>query len=361
MLSMLGMILLPVVMTTLYLLIFAQPQFASQVGFTIRREEGGSASELMGGLSSLMGSPAQSDADLLFEYVQSQEIVERISTHFDLQGHYSHTWPWDPVFSIWPSATIEDLHSFWSRMVRITYNQASGLMLAQVLARDPVSAQQIAVLIVSESELMINRLNETAQRDATRNAENDLETALDRLRQARASLASFRVRTQIVDPQADFEVRMGVINTLQQQLAETLVEHDLLMMQTGDSGDPRLGQLQRRIEVLRNRINEERNSFAQVEVGSDGVDYPTMIAQYEGLVVDKTFAEASYQASMAALDAARSNAARQTLYLENFIQPSFAQRAQYPRTFVIIALTLAFTTLLWSIVALVYYSLRDRG
>ena len=154
---------------------------------------------------------------------------------------------------------------------------------------------------------------------------------------------------------------MGVINTLQQQLAETLVEHDLLMMQTGDSGDPRLGQLQRRIEVLRNRINEERNSFAQVEVGSDGVDYPTMIAQYEGLVVDKTFAEASYQASMAALDAARSNAARQTLYLENFIQPSFAQRAQYPRTFVIIALTLAFTTLLWSIVALVYYSLRDRG
>ena len=102
MLSMLGMILLPVVMTTLYLLVFAQPQFASQVGFTIRREEGGSASELMGGLSSLMGSPAQSDADLLFEYVQSQEIVERISTHFDLQGHYSHTWPWTRCFRYGP-------------------------------------------------------------------------------------------------------------------------------------------------------------------------------------------------------------------------------------------------------------------
>ncbi len=200
-LSLALVIALPVLLTTIYLTVFAQPQYASQVGFTIRQEETGNASDLMGGLSGLLGSPVQGNADLLFEYVQSQEIVERIDAGFDLIAHYSETWPLDPVFSIWPSALIEDAHWFWNRMVRLTYDKATGMMLVQVRARDPASAQQLAQLIVSESELMINRLNEAARRDTTRNAEADLDAALERLRSARQALSEFRARTQILDPQ----------------------------------------------------------------------------------------------------------------------------------------------------------------
>ncbi len=360
-LSLALVIALPVLATTLYLFTFAQPQYASQVGFTIRQEETGTASELMGGLGTLLGSPAQSNADLLFEFVQSQEIVERINAEFDLRAHYGATWPRDPVFSIWPEATIEDLHWFWNRMVRVTYDKATGLILVQARARDAQSAQTLARMVVSESELMINRLNETARRDSTRNAEADLETALDRLRSARESLAEFRARTQIVDPEADIQGRMVVLNTLQQQLAEALVEYDMLTMQIGDSNDPRLRQMQRRIEVVRNRITEERRTFAEADVTVDDTDYPRLLAQYESLLVDQTFAEATYQAALTALDAARSNAARQSLYLANFIQPSLAQRARYPQNLLIIALTAGFALLIWAILALVYYSLRDRG
>ena len=360
-LSLALVIALPVLLTTIYLTVFAQPQYASQVGFTIRQEETGNASDLMGGLSGLLGSPVQGNADLLFEYVQSQEIVERIDARFDLIAHYAETWPRDPVFSIWPTALIEDVHWFWNRMVRLNYDKATGMMLVQVRARDPASAQQLAQLIVSESELMINRLNEAARRDTMRNAEADLEAALERLRSARQALSEFRARTQILDPQADIQGRMGVLNVLQQQLAEALVEYDLLMTQISDTNDPRLRQMQRRIEVVRNRINEERRDFAQQDVTGDDTDYPRLIAQYESLLVDQTFAEATYQAALTAFDAARSNASRQTLYLANFIQPSLAQRAQYPQTFLIIALAAGFMTLIWSVMALIYYSLRDRG
>ena len=361
-LSLLVVIALPVLATTFYLFAFAQPQYASQVGFTIRQEETGTASELMGGLGNLLGGgPAQGNADLLFEFVQSQEIVERIDAEFDLRAHYGATWPRDPVFSIWPEATIEDLHWFWNRMVRVTYDKATGLILVQVRARDAQSAQTLARMVVSESELMINRLNETARRDSTRNAEADLETALDRLRSARESLAEFRARTQIVDPEADIQGRMVVLNTLQQQLAEALVEYDMLSMQIGESNDPRLRQIQRRIDVVRNRITEERRTFAEADVTVDDTDYPRLLAQYESLLVDQTFAEATYQAALTALDAARSNAARQSLYLANFIQPSLAQRARYPQNLLIIALTAGFALLIWAILALVYYSLRDRG
>ncbi|KPQ31196.1 MAG: ABC2-type capsular polysaccharide export system periplasmic adaptor component KpsE [Halomonas sp. HL-93] len=358
--SMVLVIVVPVVVTALYLTFFAEDQYVSKVGFTIRQEETGTASDLMGGLNNLIGGAAQGHSDLLFEFVQSQEIVERVSQEFDLLDHYSQTWPEDPVFSLWPTATIEDLLWFWGRMVRVTYDKSSGLMLVEVRARDPDSAKQIAQLIVSENERMINRLNEKARRDTMRHAESDLQAALERLRAAREALAKFRVRTQIVDPQADIQGRMGVLTSLQQQLAEALVEQDLLSEST-DIDDPRFRQLKRRIEVLRNRITEERRSFTQQDVTVDETDYPQLIAKFESLQVDQSFAEATYQAALTALDSARSNASRQNLYLANFIQPTLAQRAEYPKTIHIIGLMLLLTTLLWGIVALVYYSLRDRG
>ncbi|MFP5510499.1 MAG: sugar transporter [Alphaproteobacteria bacterium] len=354
------LILLPLALTSLYLFAFARDQYASVTGFTIRQEETGSASDLMGGLAQVFAGSAPGNADLLFEYVQSQEIVERIEARFGLYAHYTANWPADPLYALWPGATIEDLVWFWGRMVKLTYDKSSGLMLAEVRARDPESAQAIARLIVSESEEMINRLNETARRDTTRNAEADLEAALTRLRAAREAVAEFRVRTRIVDPQADVQGRMGVLNTLQQQLAEALIANDLLL-QTSDAADPRVRQAQRLIDVIRNRIDEERRTFAEQDVTVDETEYPRLIAQYESLLVDQAFAETTYQAALMALDAARSNASRQSLYLASFIQPTLSQRAAYPERFILIGVTAFFLTLLWSVLALIYYSLRDRG
>ncbi len=359
-LSILIIVGLPVLLTTVYLTVFAKDQYASKVGFTIRQEETSTASELMGGLSSILGAGAQSHADLLFEFVQSQEIVQRISEEFDLVGHYSANWPYDPIFSLWPDASIEDVVWFWGRMVRVTFDKASGLMLVQVRAHDPETAQVIARLIVRKSEEMINRLNSTARMDAMRHAQADLEAALERLRAAREALAEFRARTQIVDPQADVQARMGVLSNLQQQLAEALVEHDLLS-QTTDANDPRLRQLTRRIEAIRTRIRDERQSFTQLDVTIDDTDYPRLIAQFESLQVDQVFAESTYQAALTAMDAARSNASRQNLFLANFIQPTLAQRSQYPQTTLLISLSFFFSLMFWAILALVFYSLRDRG
>ena len=71
-----------------------------------------------------------------------------------------------------------------------------------------------------------------------------------------------------------------MLNNLQQQLAEALIDHDLLL-QTSEASDPRVRQAQRRIDVVRNRITEERRTFAEQDVtvdqtGSvDGVDAPS--------------------------------------------------------------------------------------
>ncbi len=361
MISLVVVIFLPLLLTIIYLYVFAEDQYASNTGFTVRTEETSSASDLVGGLSAFMGGGGTTNTDVLYEFMQSQEIVRRINDRIDLTAHYSQTWPGDPVFSIWPDASIEDLLWYWRRVVRISYDKGSGLIDMQVRARDAQTAQAIARAVVEESEQMINALNEAARRDSTANAQRDLDDALIRLRTAREALAEYRARTQIVDPMADIQGRMGVLNNLQQQLAEALVELDLLAEVVTSDTDPRLRQTQRRIEVIRARITEERLNFATQDVTVFDTDYPYLIAQFESLRVDQEFAEQTYRAALTALDAARSNAARQSLYLATYISPTLASRAEYPQRLTLIGLTAMFLLLAWSIMALIYYSIRDRG
>lgn len=354
--SFVALVLVPLVLTIWYLWWVASDQYASTVGFTVRQDDSSSATDLLGGVAaSLTGGGTQTDTDVLYEFIQSQDLVVRLNERFNLIGHYSANWSEDPVLSIWPGATVEDLVWYWGRIVRTSYDQSSGLMELRVLAFDPVFAQELARAIVEESQRLINEMNAQAREDTIRYAQTDLEVALERLKAAREALTLFRTRTQIVDPESDLQGRLGVVNNLQQQLAEALIEQDLLLEQSATADNPRLEQAARRIEVIRNRIAQEREAVAS----GDGEDYPTLLAEYEGLVVDREFAEESYRGALIALDVARNDATRQSRYLATYVSPTLPQTAEFPRRFVVLGLATLFLVLAWAILVMIYYSIRD--
>jgi len=358
-LSFLVMVFVPLVALSIYLWGVSIDQYASTTGITVRQEESGSATDFLGGLSQFTGGSASGDADILYEFIQSQELIEAIDARLDLRGHYSDFWDRDPLFALWPDADIEDLIWYWQRVVRISYDQSTGLIELRILAFSAQEAQLISEAIVEESQKKINALNASARDDLMRYAESDLEDAVARLKKAREALTKFRTRTRIVDPSADLQGQMGVVNNLQQQLAEALVELDLLLG-TAQEGDPRISQAERRIRVIRDRIASEREAFARDEVAGIGEDYPTLMAEFENLSVDREFAEETYRAALTALDIARDKASRQSRYLAAYVSPTLAQSSQYPQRYVLTALAGLFLLMVWAIGALVYYSLRDR-
>lgn len=358
--SFLLLVLAPLVAAGAYLWGVSSDQYVSRTGFTVRQEEGGSATELLGGLAQFTGGGGSSDSSILYEFIQSQEIVEAIDARLDLAEIYSGKWPEDPLFALWPSASIEDLVWYWQRVVRVSYDESSGLIELHVRAFSPDMAQRVAQEIVAESLRMINDINAAAREDLMRYAESDLAEAVARLKTARQALTEFRTRTQIVDPEADIQGQMGVINNLQQQLAEALVELDLLTG-TSNPGDPRVTQAQRRIDVIRERLETERQAFARGEVGGIGADYPTLIAEYEGLIVDREYAEEAYRAALAALDIAREKASRQSRYLATYVRPTLSQSSEYPQRLMMFGLAALFLLMAWGILVLIYYSIRDRG
>jgi len=362
-LSFVLLVVLPISAVIFYLTAVAEDQYQSTTGFTVRSQESsGSATDLLGGLASFASSSSASDSDILYEFIQSQEMIAVVDKVVDLRAHYSQHWPRDWAFSIWPDATQEEMAWYWQRIVGISYDSGSGLIEVQALAFDPETAQAITRAIVKESQIRINALNEQARADAIGYAQADLDEAVEKLKTAREALTQFRTRTRIVDPEADIQGRMGVMNNLQQQLATALIDYDLLRGTVAD-GDPRLKKGQQLIDVIRQRIDSERQTFTSTntDTGAVGEDYPSLISEFERLTVDREYTEESYRAALTGLALARDEAIRQSRYLATYINPTRPQQAEYPQRFLLIGLATLFLLLLWSILALIYYSIRDRS
>ena len=355
--SFLVMVVAPMAVAAWYLWTRAVDQYASQVGFSVRTEEASSAVELLGGITSLSGS-SSSDTDILYAFLQSQGLVARIDQALDLRAIWSRADPeLDPIFAYRAPGTIEDLVEHWGRMVRIYYDSSTRLLDLEVRAFTPEDAQTIARTIFEESSAMINALSEIAREDAISYARDELEQAQDRLSDARVALANWRNANQTIDPTADTQGQMGLVTNLQAQLAEALIQLDLLQ-ETAREGDPRITQAERLISVIEDRIEAERAVLGTSRDGQSGI--ADLVGEYERLLVDQEFAERAYTTALAAFDAARNDARRQSRYLAAHVRPTLPERAQYPDRPMVIATIGLFAFLIWAVMVLLAYSLRDR-
>ena len=358
-LSFVFFVMLPAITVGYYMYYVAVDQYVSRVGFVVRAEESQSALDVLSGLTGVSRA-SSSDTDILYKFIQSQEMLQRVNQRIDLREVFSRPEN-DPLFALKDEASIEDLLGHWQRKVRVYYDGSTGLIEVHVNAFRPDDAHLLAETVYSEAERMINALSDVARADATQYAAEERDKAIERLIAARQALTSFRLRTQIVDPSADVAGQMGLLNTLQAQLAEVLIEQDLVAQTVGES-DPRVSQLQRRIEVIEHRIAAERGKL----VGGGGAEgqalsgYAELFGEYERLKVDQEFAETAYFSALSAYDAALSEAQRTNRYLAAYLRPTLAETSTAPDRALLSVLLSGFAMILWGIGVLIYYSFRDR-
>ena len=357
-LSFLLLVLLPSAVWGWYLWNRAADQYTSTVGFSVRREEGAAPIDMFGGIFGGTASSTASDTDILYEFIRSPDLVARTDKALDLRGKFSAGWPRDFVFAFDPSGTIEDLTDYWHRQVKIYYDDSSGIITVRVSAFSPADAKAIADTIFAESEKVVNGLSEQARVDATKQAAAELEKARGVLTEARQAMTAFRVRTRIVDPTVDLGAQMTVMTALQGQLAEAQVALDTLR-QNARAKDQRVIQAEKRVAALQGQIEAERDKFGG-EDSPEGENYAQLMADYERLKVDLEFAEGAHQTARVGYESALATAQRQTRYLAAHIAPTEAQRSLEPDRPWLLAMGAGLAFVLWSIMILVYYSVRDR-
>jgi capsular polysaccharide transport system permease protein len=383
--------LLPIILAVGYLYLIATDQYASRSAFSVRKESVNATMSLLGGLTNL--SSGTSDIDVIYEYIQSQGLVDVVDKKLDLRKKFSANYAHDPWFSLKENAPIEDLVSYWNRMVSVQLDQRTGIIRLETRAFTAADAQAVNTEILQQSSLLIENLSRITQNDAIRFSKDEFDQATERLRKVRLEIAALRRSSRMIDPNADLQSQMGVLNRLEGDLAAALVEQDLLQ-ETSSKNDPRLLQLERRIRAIRNRIEAERQALANQNVPDglavDGViaiitneaadaitDEPmpagdannnvgakpeltSMFSTYEALLVDQQFAERAYVSALASYDEALAEARRKSRYLATHIMPTLAEEPQYPQRLISALVASTLILLLWVLGILIAYSIRDR-
>ena len=94
-------------------------------------------------------------------------------------------------------------------MVRVTYENHSGIIQVRATAFAPEDAQAITRAVLEKSTALVNRLAEQARTDAIRYARVDLDEAEAHLRGVRRRWRTSAASTRSSIPQADVEGQTG--------------------------------------------------------------------------------------------------------------------------------------------------------
>lgn len=352
-----ALVVLPAFMAAAYLFLWAQDQFHSRLAFSVRSE--GAAIPVDMGLLGAVGGLAAGggqDAEILFDFIGSEAMVAAAHRGLDLHAVFRPDAP-DPVFALAPDAPVEDMADYWRRMVRVRLDAATGILDVEVRAFRPGDAQAVAALILAESEALVNRLSDEAQRDAIRFAGADLREAEARLRRTRQDLARFRDDNSMVDPQADIAGQMGLLNALQGEQAQAQIERDMLLTYASKD-DQRVMKIDRRLDAVTARIAAERQKLG---LGGDTRAMAALLGRYEELRTDLEFAAGAYTQALANHAAATAEARRKSRYLAAHVRPTLAETAIYPRRVVLAGLVLVGLTLAWGVGMVACYTIRDAA
>lgn len=354
-LSFILLVLAPIGLGGYYLYTYAADQYHSRSAFSVRSEETTNPLEVLGAFTQA-GSTSAPDSEILNDFITSQTLVRLIDGEYGLDAIYNKPEN-DPVFSLGQDQSIENLLDYWERMVSVNLDANSGVLEIEVRAFDPADAQLIAEAIIRHSSVLIDDLSRVAREDVMQFTLDDLAKAEARLKEMRTQIREFRSTYQIIDPEADVASQVGIVAALQTELAAALIDLETIGSYS-DGTDPRLPNIQRRVDAIRKQIASERAAVGNQT--DDGRSLSEIIGEYEELLIDLEFSQNAYTAALAAEEQARIEANRRNRYLAVHIPPTLAETSIYPSRGILLLVIAACAFATWSILVMIYYNVRDR-
>jgi capsular polysaccharide transport system permease protein len=359
-------VLLPSVIATSYMLFVAQDQYHSSASFSVRSIESASASDVLGMFTQTTSGSTVSDSYILLDFIRGEQMMKMVDAEFDLDKVYAVR-GLDYYYALSPRSPVEDKLDFWSSIVRVSFDQTSGIIDLEVRAFDPVQAEKIGNFIINASEKLVNDLSSKARNSVLEAAHEEVYLAERRLSAARYALLEYRDRAQEVDPTEGAKMAAQLISSLELQLVQLNSDFAVARSQMSDES-PRvrllrnqIDSLEQQIELERSRLGSGTSSTAKTGRVTRNNDVASRIAEYEILETDREFAERAYSAALTSLEKARMDANSRQRYLAVFLKPTTSEAAQYPNRIFNSFLVCAVLLLFWSFILMGYYNIRDRN
>lgn len=347
----------PTVLGGWYYGFVASDRFAAGASFVVRGVESGGSVDLFSSFTGLTSAGSTtSDSYIIRRYLESADLLRAMDDLLDMRSHFDQA-ELDPISRLSEEATLEEFVAYWERRIVTTYDSTTGIVSYEVQAFDPDTAIVLADAVLDAATQLVNELSEKARQDSVQFATYEVERAEDRLYSAQIGLREFRSEQGAFDPAVNAQLDAELIATLEAQSADLKAQIQVLAESVGPDA-PRLIQLRRQEVALAEQINQRRAA-----IGGDASGAGTtadMLAQFEELQIEQTFAQQRYASALTSLEAARMEADRQQRYLAIFSRPFRPQEAVYPARARNIGLVFGTAFVFWVIASLIALAVRDH-
>jgi capsular polysaccharide transport system permease protein len=353
-------ICLPAILTLAYLLSVASAEFESEARFAVRsatESKPSAVSDALAMLSSAVGarSTAQ-DSFIVAEYIRSRTIIEDLGGKERVYQLYSGTHI-DWLSRLPLHRSLEDVWLYWRKKVTVVIDTQANVLTLRVRAYKAQDAKRLAEGIVQRSELLVNEMSERVRRDALSRAQAEVDIASEKLAKIRAAMQEFRVHSKTIDPVSSAASLGETLTLLTREKITMEANRDALRGSIAENA-PSMKILVGQIDSINAQISALQDKLTSRTTEANAV--AGQLSRYEDLQLQSQFAEKILTIAQSAMEKARMDQERQQLYLVSVVRPTSPEEATFPTPLISSGVVFAVCLMLWSMMTLIIYSIRDH-
>lgn len=347
----------PLLLTALYLGVFAADRYVSESTLAVR--QGGSEGVALPGAAMLLAGmtpPSREDTLYVQHYVHSLALLQKLDAELNIREHFAtaHT---DLLHRVLRGSSQEAFLRYFRSRVQVTYDDIASLLTVRVEGFDPDFAQRLNQRILEESERFVNEYSQQIAREHLRFAEVELKNAAQRVEQSKSKVLEFQTRNRQLDPVFEAEASGALAAELLATKARLEGELSAVLAYMNEDA-PQVRALRSRIAATSRQAEAERERGTKPT--QEGERLNQQAIEFQALKMQTEFAMDAYKIALGAVENARIDATRKLKSLVVVEPPSRAQTPEYPQRLYTLFTVLAMSLLIYAIARLVLATIREH-
>lgn len=332
-----------------YYTFIAADRYVSNVSLSVKSTDGGSPISLSG-IESLVGvaSSSTEDIKLLQEYIKSFDMLQKLDEKINLRSLYEKQ-KIDLFFRIYSSTSKESYLKYYRDRIHILFDDTTGLLNVAVEGFSPEDARNISAAILEECERFINEISHNIAREQLRFAQGELESAKQKYKDAKNELLAFQNEYGVFDPQSLAKTKAGFITEIELQISKKETELNTMRSYLNDNA-PEIAALKAELRAHKEQLEKEKRKVAS-NASQDKLN--DVVAQFEALYLNLSFAEDVYKTAITAVETTRIEIGRKAKQVVVIQSPYVPDSAAYPNKMYNIITIFVILTLIFGVVRLV--------
>lgn len=297
------MVLFPFLLAFMYIFFIQTPVYESSARILVEQDEPPQPTNpgVLG--SNRAATPAE--VFLTREYVLSREVMNVVDKNLQLKQYFQSKRV--DGFSRLGHATQAKFLGYYRSKVKAVVDPETTEILISASAFDPEMAKKILQEIIVSTKNFVNRVSNTMAKKQYNFAHMKLKLAKDKLFEASRDLIKWQNENGLFDPKETAQVVSSVMAKLKGTLVEKQTEFITYSAFMQPSSN-KLITLKEEISALKDQITQQTNLLLGKKEQSGKLN--KIMSEFELLQLQVKFAQAEYEASQQAFDAAATNLAK---------------------------------------------------